>query len=194
VFQVGITSLLRGLRDVSVLCDGEIDSAAVALVVTDDVDDETVKTVRAIQRNGCPKVIVVAGHLDHRGVMAAIEGGACGFLRRREASPERLLAAIRSVVNGDGTVPPDLLGRLLQQVGQWQRGVLTPRGINLAGLTERETDVLRMIAEGADTSEIAAKLSYSERTVKNVIHDVVNRLQVRNRSHAVAYAVREGLI
>ena len=88
VFQVGIASLLRGLRDVSVLCDGEIDTAAVALVVTDDVDDETVKTVRAIQRNGCPKVIVVAGHLDHRGVMAAIEGGACGFLRRREASPD----------------------------------------------------------------------------------------------------------
>jgi DNA-binding CsgD family transcriptional regulator len=72
--------------------------------------------------------------------------------------------------------------------------VLSPRGLTFTGLTDREIKVLRLIAEGHDTSEIAQQLSYSQRTVKNVLHDVTTRLQLRNRSHAVAYAVREGLI
>jgi DNA-binding NarL/FixJ family response regulator len=194
VFQVGIASLLRGLPDLDVLSDAEIDSAQVAIVATDEIDEEAGRAVRAIQRNGCPRVVVVAGTVDPASVMIAVEAGACGLLRRREASRERLLAAVRAAANGDGTVPPDLLGRLLEQVGRLQREVLAPRGISVGGLSSRERDVLRMIADGADTSEIAARLAYSERTVKNVVHDLVNRLQVRNRSHAVAYAVREGLI
>jgi DNA-binding NarL/FixJ family response regulator len=54
--------------------------------------------------------------------------------------------------------------------------------------------VLGLVADGLDTREIATKLSYSERTVKNVLHDVTNRFQLRNRAHAVAYALREGLL
>ncbi len=75
-----------------------------------------------------------------------------------------------------------------------QRHVLGPRGLSLSGFTDREVDVLRLLGEGWDTAEIAGKLSYSERTVKNVIHDITTRHQLRNRSHAVAYAVRQGLI
>ena len=62
------------------------------------------------------------------------------------------------------------------------------------GLSEREAEVLKLVANGHDTAEIAGRLSYSQRTVKNILHDVTTRLQLRNRSHAVAYAVREGLI
>ena len=91
-------------------------------------------------------------------------------------------------------MPPDLLGRLLEQVGRLQRQVLAPRGLAFSGLTPRETEVLRLVAEGHDTSEIASRMCYSERTVKNVLHDLTTRLQLRNRAHAVAYAMREGLI
>jgi DNA-binding CsgD family transcriptional regulator len=91
-------------------------------------------------------------------------------------------------------VPPDLLGRLLTQVGRLHDHVLGPRGLTLAGLTQREIDVLKLVAEGLNTGEIARRLSYSERTIKNVIHDVTARFRLRNRSHAVAYAMREGLI
>jgi DNA-binding NarL/FixJ family response regulator len=66
--------------------------------------------------------------------------------------------------------------------------------LSLTGFSGRELDVLRLLSEGWDTAEIAEKLAYSERTVKNVIHDITTRLQLRNRSHAVAYAVRQGLI
>jgi DNA-binding CsgD family transcriptional regulator len=61
-------------------------------------------------------------------------------------------------------------------------------------MSAREIEILRLVAEGLDTAEIAVKLAYSERTVKNALHDVTTRLQLRNRSHAVAYALKQGLI
>ncbi len=83
---------------------------------------------------------------------------------------------------------------MLGQVGRVQRQFLAPRGLNLTGLSSREADILRLVADGMDTAEIATTLSYSERTVKNVLHDVTSRLQLRNRSHAVAYALKQGMI
>jgi len=95
---------------------------------------------------------------------------------------------------GAGALPPDLLGRLLKQVGYLQRQILEPRGFRVSGLTDREIQVLRLVADGHNTAEIARQLAYSERTIKNVIQDVITRFQLRNRSHAVAYAVRQGFI
>ena len=111
------------------------------------------------------------------------------------ARKSRRAAAMRSgAAAGEGSLPPDLLGRLLRQVGQIQRPVLSPRGLTVSGLTEREVAVVRLLADGFDTAEIAGRLYYSERTVKNIIHDITSRLELRNRTHAVAYAIREGLI
>jgi DNA-binding CsgD family transcriptional regulator len=82
----------------------------------------------------------------------------------------------------------------LSQVGRVQRHVLAPRGLTFSGLTERELGVLRLVADGLDTGEIAQQLAYSERTIKNIIHDITTRFHLRNRSHAVAFALRQGLI
>jgi len=81
-----------------------------------------------------------------------------------------------------------------QGVEMAAQGDLAPRGLSFAVLADREVEVLRLVAEGLDTAEIASRLSYSQRTIKTVLHDVTTRLQLRNRSHAVAYALREGLI
>jgi len=194
ISETGIAGQLRGQPGIQVVGDTDVDAAEVAIVVTDEVDAESKRAITALQRNGVPRVLVVVTRVDDAGLLAALEVGACGILRRAEARPDRLVTAIRAAVAGDGTMPPDLLGRLLDQVGRLQRQVLGPRGITLAGLAEREIEVLRLIADGLDTSEIATRLCYSPRTVKNVIHDVTSRLQLRNRSHAVAYAMREGLI
>jgi DNA-binding NarL/FixJ family response regulator len=75
-----------------------------------------------------------------------------------------------------------------------QRDVLAPRGLGPSGLSDREVRVLRLLADGYDTSHIASEMAYSERTIKNIIRDVTTRLNLRNRSHAVAYAVKAGLV
>ncbi|HEX7276803.1 MAG TPA: response regulator transcription factor [Acidimicrobiales bacterium] len=194
ISEAGIAGQLRGQPSVHVVAEADVDAAQVAIVVTDEVDEESKRAIKALQRNGVPRVLVVVTRVDDAGLLATLEAGACGLIRRAEARPDRLVAAVRAAAAGDGTMPPDLLGRLLDQVGRLQRQVLSPRGLTLAGLAEREIEVLRLIADGLDTNEIASRLCYSQRTVKNVIHDVTSRLQLRNRSHAVAYAMRQGLI
>ncbi len=193
VSQAGLASQLRTRPEIHVV-DDDIDAAEVAVVMADEVDEPTVKVMRALQRNGCPRVVAVLSRLEDGGLMAAVEAGACGVLRRNEARPEKLVTMVQAAAAGDGSIPPDLLGRLLTQMGRLQRQVLSPRGITFSGLTQRELDVLRLVADGYDTADIAQKLAYSERTIKNIIHEVTTRLNLRNRSHAVAYAVREGLI
>jgi DNA-binding NarL/FixJ family response regulator len=194
ISKAGIASELRGRSDVRLVGNDGTGNAEVALVVADEVDDETVRVMKTIQRSGCPRVVLVVTRIDDRSLLSAVEAGCCGLLRRAEATPSALIQAVKAAKNGDGTIPSDLLGRLLQEIGRLQRQVLAPRGLNFAGFTDREISVLRLVAEGLDTSEIARELSYSERTIKNVIHDVTSRLQLRNRSQAVAYAMREGLI
>jgi DNA-binding NarL/FixJ family response regulator len=170
------------------------DQAAVAVIIADQVDETTTRELRTMRKDGRPRLMLVATTVDDAALVAAAEAGVGGLLRRSDASADLLIRTIVRVASGEGEVPPDLLGRLLEQVGRLQRQVLAPRGLTFTGLTPRETQVLRLVADGHDTSEIALQLCYSERTVKNVLHDLTTRLQLRNRSHAVAYAVREGLI
>jgi DNA-binding NarL/FixJ family response regulator len=194
VSQIGIAGQLRARPEVCVLADSEVDAAQVAVLVFDAVDEAAVRVVRAIQRNGCPRTILVVNHLDEPGMLAGIEAGVCGFLRRSETRPETLVEGIRAVAAGDGTVPADLLGRLLNQVSLIHQQVLAPRGLSFSGLSEREVEVLKLLSEGHATSEVAKRLCYSERTVKNVLQDMTRRHNLRNRTHAVAYALRQGLI
>lgn len=194
ILQAGVVSHLRPRPEVRVLTDSEADDAAVTVVVTDAVDGGTLQLLTRLQRTSTTRTVLVAGRLDDTDLVSAVEAGAVGLLRRHEATADRLITAISGAAANEGTVPPDLLGRLLDQVGALQRGVLGPRGLTFNGLATREIEVLRLVADGCDTSEIADKLAYSERTVKNVLHDITTRLQLRNRSHAVAYALREGLI
>lgn len=194
ISQAGIAAELRGRPELEVLAETEVDNADVAVVAADEVDDETLRVIKAIQRSGGPRVVLVVARPDDGGLVTAVEAGACGLLRRSEATPDILTRAVVAAAQGDGTVPPDLLGRLLSQVGRLQRHVLAPRGLTFSGLTERELGVLKLVADGMDTNEIAQQLAYSERTIKNIIHDITTRFHLRNRSHAVAFALRQGLI
>ncbi|MGW0436445.1 LuxR C-terminal-related transcriptional regulator [Micromonospora sp. NPDC003197] len=194
ISRAGLVSQLRPRPEVLVLAEEEQSLARVGIVMSDSIDDPTLQTLRALRSRGVPALVLVVTQVDDAGLVAAVENGVAGLVRRAEASADRLVGVIRAAAAGDGSVPPDLLGRLLQQVGALQRNVLGPRGISFSGLADREVEVLRLVADGLDTAEIAAKLSYSQRTIKNVLHDVTSRLHLRNRSHAVAYALRNGLI
>ena len=193
--RAGIVSQLRASQGFSVSSDGSIAGPdTVALVVADEIDDPVTTEIRALRGRGVGRVVLLASRIDDKGLLAAAEAGVSGVVRRSEATARNLASAIRAAAVGEGTLPPDLLGRLMRQVGQLQRQVLSPRGLTFLGLTDRETKVLRLLSEGMDTAEVGQKLFYSERTVKNIIHDVTSRLELRNRTHAVAYAIREGLI
>lgn len=194
ILRAGVVAEVRRRPELRLVEPGERAPARVALIVTDDVGDEVIRLVKGLRSNGCARVVLVAGRLDHTAMLAAIEAGASALLRRCDASAEAIVRAVRAAASGDGVVPPDLLGNLLGQVGRLQRDVLGPRGIAMSGLKDREVDVLRLVADGCSTGEIALRLSYSERTIKAVIRDVTVRLNLRNRAHAVAYALREGLI
>ncbi len=198
VSRAGITSQLRGSQLIEVVDESRLDLDsrldAVAIVVADQWEEETARTIRGLRQRGLERVVVLVTRLDDKGLLAAVEAGACGILRRQQASSTNLIAAIRSAAAGEGTLPPDLLGRLLDQVGRLQRQVLRPRGLTIGGLTEREIGVLKLLAEGFDTAEVGARLFLSDRTVKTIVHDVTSRLELRNRTHAVAHAIRLGLI
>jgi DNA-binding NarL/FixJ family response regulator len=194
ISRAGVASQLRARPEVEVVDDAELDHAQVALIVTDLVEEEILRVLKAVRRGKVPRTVLIASVIDDSTVVAAAEAGVSGLLRRAEATPEGLVRVIHRVAAGQGEIPGDLLGRLLTQMGALQRQVLAPRGFNINGLTDREVAVLRLVADGLDTAEIAGQLCYSERTVKNVLHDITSRLQLRNRSHAVAYALREGLI
>jgi len=194
ICRAGLASQLRPRPEVHVLDDHERDDAQVGVVVTDVVDEDALCALRTLRCGSLRQLVVVAGRIDDGDLAAVMEVGVSGVVRRADATADRLVSVISAAAAGEGSVPPDLLGRLLGQVTQLQRQVLAPRGLRFSGLAEREVQVLRLVADGLETSEIASKLSYSERTIKKVLHEVMTRLQLRNRSHAVAYALRNGLI
>jgi DNA-binding NarL/FixJ family response regulator len=134
------------------------------------------------------RVIVCSSDVADGSVVAALQAGAVGYLRKDTLTSESLAAAVRAAISGTGVMEPELLGNLLKSVS------LEPDRAPAARLTEREQQVLSLIAAGHATREVAEQLSYSERTVKNVLHDVVTKLNARSRSQAIAFAVREGLI
>jgi DNA-binding CsgD family transcriptional regulator len=87
-----------------------------------------------------------------------------------------------------------VLRPVVEQLGFGNPEVAAPRGLRLAGLTPRERDVLTLVAEGLSTRDVAIRMAYSERTIKNVLQELTTRLQLRNRTQAVAYALRNGWI
>jgi DNA-binding NarL/FixJ family response regulator len=137
-------------------------------------------------------VMVCTSDCSQDNVLAAMTSGAIGYLRKDTLTMEGLAAAVQAAASGAGVVTPELLGSIVRSA------VIEHNGVNgrskHATLTDREQQVLALIADGHPTREVAQQLCYSERTVKNVLHDVVTKLNARSRSQAVAFAVREGLI
>ncbi|MGW2783281.1 LuxR C-terminal-related transcriptional regulator [Streptomyces populi] len=194
VLRVGVVQQLRQRPEIDLLDDADVERAQASLVVVDHVDDEVAALLQRLRHDTGSRTGLVVGTLGPGALQRVIECGVSAVLRRAEADQDRLLHLVLAIANGEGVLPGDLLGKLLSHVGSLQRSALDPRGLSLSTLTTREADMLRLVSEGLDTAEIARKTAYSERTVKNVLHEIITRLQLRNRAHAVGYALRNGLI
>jgi DNA-binding NarL/FixJ family response regulator len=205
MFRRGIASCLAADDGFDVVAEAEDGETAIRLGIEEQpdlaiidlhlADDDGTRVVNAM-REASPRTraVVCAATPDTLELYRAIEAGAVAYLLKAEMRVETLAASLRAVACGDGLIPSAMLGELVEHIGRMSREVWSPRGLGLTGLSPREVEILRLAAEGDDTREIALKLSYSERTVKNSIHDVVIKLGLRNRTHAVAYALRKNLI
>ncbi|CAM5415356.1 helix-turn-helix transcriptional regulator [Streptomyces spiroverticillatus] len=188
----GAVSHLR--RHPEIELSEETGPGTVALLIENTLDEASLTRIRRISRRQGARAVLVVGSIRESELLEVVECGVGAIVWQHQATAPRLVQAVLAASRGDGDLPADLLGRLISQVGTLQRGAAGRAGTPALGLAAREVDVLRLVSEGFDTGEIAAKLSYSERTVKNVIHGLTTRLHLRNRAHAVAYALREGYI
>jgi DNA-binding NarL/FixJ family response regulator len=194
ITYAGVTAALRARPEIRFVGPDPAGERVVALVIIERLDQESQQLLRKLHCGEYAGVVLVAGEVEDSQLLDVVGNGVSAIVRRAEATPDTLVRLIKATAAGEGTLPPDLLGRLLVRVSRLQRDVLQPNGWGLAGMSHRETRVLKMIADGLETREIADQLSYSERTVKSILHDITNRFQLRNRAHAVAFAMREGLI
>jgi len=192
ISQLGIMAHLRHYREVHVVEEDE--PASVAVAIADNLDEDRIRWLRALHRDNGVSIVLIAGHIDPRTLVTAVEAGVCAVIGRADVTPEKLVHVIQAASRGDAELPPQLLRHLLDQVGRLNRQVREPNGLSFAGLTKRERDVLGLVAEGQSTREVADSLNYSERTIKTVLQDLTIRLHLRNRTHAVAYALRNGWI
>jgi DNA-binding NarL/FixJ family response regulator len=140
------------------------------------------------------QVLVCSSRSEEQLVLGSMQAGAAGVLSKDTLTPDTLAAGVRAAVSGTGVVTSDVLSALLGAVERGGNQRVMERRALHSRLTEREQQVLTLIADGHPTREVAEQLCYSERTVKNVLHDVTTKLNARTRSQAVAFAVREGLI
>lgn len=166
----------------------------------DEAVDEAVDAVPAADHGGGYPLLVIADRILPAGVPRAVRAGVRTMLRWADTTPGDLAAAVHAARHGDSRIPHEVLIRLLGKAHQAPGATGSridgrrSREHGRSPLTARQTSVLALLAEGHRNAEIARSLACSEHTVKNVIYELMSRLQVRNRAHAVACGVRDGLI
>ncbi|MDH2415841.1 response regulator transcription factor [Nocardioides sp. CER19] len=146
-------------------------------------------TGEIVRQDPSVRVLVLSASGEQGDVLAAVTAGATGYLVK-SASREELLAAVRRVAQGDPVFTPGLAGLVL---GEFQRRSETPLDPAEPALTDRETEVLRMVAKGMSYRQIAERLVLSHRTVQNHVQNTLRKLQMHNRVELTRYAIERGL-
>ena len=190
-------SLLDGVEVLAVAADGD---EAVAAVATHDPDVvlmdlrmprcdgvEATRQIRAAHPR--TQVVVLTTFVDDDSVLAAVRAGARGYLTK-DAAADEIEAALRRVAGGAAMLDPDVQRTLLEALATIPAA---PTGPAPDGLTDREAQVLALIAAGLSNAEIAGRLVVSEATVKTHINHLFAKTGVRDRAQAVTYAYRHGL-
>ncbi|WP_037766879.1 response regulator transcription factor [Streptomyces sp. 142MFCol3.1] len=195
ISKEGTAVYLRSQPRIRVLSPGAASNADVVLVLAGQVTEATMVLMREAAVNSTNdgmRMVLVAASLTESQLVRAVGYGLASVLLRSCAGMARIAAAVLGTRSGRAELPAELTRVLLEELRAMQSRM--PECGRLQPFDARETEVLRMLAKGLDTAEIATALNYSERTVKNVIHGIISRAGVRNRTHAVAYALTYGLI
>ena len=138
------------------------------------------------------RVLILSASGEQEDVLEAVKAGATGYLVK-SASREELLAAVRRVAEGDTVFTPGLAGLVLGEYRRLSDAPEATRDPDAPRLTERETEVLRLVAKGLSYKQIAERLFLSHRTVQNHVQNTLRKLQLHNRVQLVRYAIEQGL-
>jgi NarL family two-component system response regulator LiaR len=199
VVRQGIRSYFEAFPDIAVVGEASSGEEALAnvekwlpdVIVMDmlmpgGIDGvETIRRVRVVTPH--TRVVVLTAYTDDARVVAALRAGALGYVKK-DAEPELLLGAVRAAAHNQSTLDPSIAGTVLQEL---MRG---SRKSAQNGLTEREMEVLRQLAQGKTNKEIADMLVVSEETIKTHVGNILTKLQLAHRMQAVLYALKQGLI
>jgi DNA-binding NarL/FixJ family response regulator len=146
-------------------------------------------TAQVLQHDPSARVLILSASGEQPDVLAAVKAGATGYLVK-SASRDELLTAVRRVAAGDTVFTPGLAGLVL---GEFRRIADAPAEPQGERLTERETEILKMVAKGMSYKQIAERLVISHRTVQNHVQNTLRKLQMHNRVQLTRYAIEQGL-
>jgi DNA-binding NarL/FixJ family response regulator len=201
LFREGLRTLLEE-EGVHVIGEAKSGNEAIAMVqelapeiVLMDLDMPGMGGVEATRQisSHAPltRVVVLTISDDDSDVMDAILAGACGYLLKDSSVPD-LLRGIAAAAVGESLISPTIASKMLQRIRAG--GTLPDAAVNVrTELSDREIEVLKLIAGGKNNAEIASELYVSSKTVKNHISNILTKLQISNRIQAAVYAVKSGL-
>jgi DNA-binding NarL/FixJ family response regulator len=209
LFRRALATLIGGQFDMTVVGEGENGRDALEKVralqpdlVVMDVnmpDADGVEGVAAIRAAGfATPIVMLTVSEDDDDLFNAIKAGANGYLLKN-VRPEQLFDDLRGLMRGESPIAPAVAGKLLEAL---RTGGVPVRGPGAGGaaaspegsvLTRRETEILQLVAAGLSNKEIANELTITEGTVKNHVHNALEKLHLTNRVQAAAYAVRQGM-
>jgi NarL family two-component system response regulator LiaR len=200
VVRHGIRALLEAEGGFTVV--GEVGSGGEAVLLAADLAPDVVlmdlvmpglngvEATRLLkQRSPCSQVIVLTSYHEDEHIFPAIRAGALSYLLKG-VGLEELADAVRKAARGEAVLHPHVAARLVQEL----HGASREHAQLYATLSEREREVLRLIANGLSNAQIAAQLVISERTVKSHVNNILSKLHIVDRTQAAIYAWREGIM
>ena len=202
LFRRGIRTMLEQVPDVEVVGEAASGQEAIALahelvpdVILMDIKMPAVSgieaTRRILQENPHIGIILVTMYDDPESAFAGMRAGARGYVLK-EAEPDELLRAVEAAQRGEVMLCPIIAEKVLEH---FRSGLLPKQpGLPYDALSQRELEVLQHAAEGLSNKQIAERLVISEKTVKNHVANIFSKLHVNDRTQAVLYALRQGLV
>ncbi|MFN8194947.1 MAG: response regulator transcription factor [Nocardioidaceae bacterium] len=148
-------------------------------------------TAEVVRQDPSARVLILSASGEQSDVLDAVKAGATGYLVK-SASRDELIRAVQRVANGDTVFTPGLAGLVLGEYRRLSEGP-APADPEAPQLTERETEVLKMVAKGMSYKQIAERLVLSHRTVQNHVQNTLRKLQMHNRVELTRYAIEQGL-
>ncbi|MCW2784861.1 MAG: response regulator receiver [Marmoricola sp.] len=202
LFRRGLTMLLGVENDIAVVGEAGDGITAVELIV-ETMPDVVLLDVRMPKRGGLEacirikeqapsaRIIMLTVSDEENDLYEAVKNGASGYLLK-DSSIDEVAQAIRVVADGQSLISPSMAAKLIDEFKEISRADRDQ--VNVPRLTDRELEVLRLVATGLNNREVAKRLFISENTVKNHVRNILDKLQLHSRMEAVMYAVREKLL